>query len=72
MLGWPPLADNRFANVFHAGCVSSAPGSRNEDATINSRLEMMPPGFNTRITSAKVAWVSGTCMRTAWQWATSK
>ena len=52
--------------------VFSAPGSRNEEATMNSRLAMIPPGFSTRFTSASAASVSGTCMSTAWQWATSK
>ena len=33
---------------------------------------MTPPGFRTRMTSDRTALVSGTCMRTAWQWAASK
>ena len=70
--GCPPLAARRFENTAHAAARVSAPGSRNDDATNISRLAMMPPGFKTRFTSDSAARVSGTCMRTAWQWAMSK
>ena len=38
---------------------------------MNSRQAIRPPGLRTRFTSARTASVSGMCIRTAWQWATS-
>ena len=70
--GCPPLPLSSPSKTPHASLMSGSSGSRNDEATMTSRLAMMPPGLRTRFTSASAARVSGTCMSTAWQCAASK
>ena len=66
--GWPPFAVISFEKVSQPPLSS---GSRKDESTNISRLEIIPPGFSTLRTSVKTAFVSGTCISRALQCATS-